>query len=54
MLEIKAKQEQFERLFQEVSNFVSYVEEFLRSIVFVTSQQQHPGEVDDDDTSNYN
>ena len=28
MLEIKAKQEQFERLFQEVSNFVSYVEEF--------------------------
>lgn len=56
MQEIKAKQEQFERVFQAVNGVVNYVEEFFRGIIFVASQQQQLGshDDDDDDTSNYN
>lgn len=54
--EIKVRQEKFERVFQAITGFSGYLEEFFRSIAFVASQQHGAvsDEDDDDDTSNYN
>lgn len=50
--EIKNRQENFARIAQMISGVGSFVDEFLRGIIFVAAQQQ--GSDDDDDTSNYN
>jgi hypothetical protein len=54
MQEIKSRQENFARITQMISGVGSFVDEFLRGIVFVAAQQQGSDEDDDDDTSNYN
>lgn len=54
MQEIKSRQENFNRIAQMISSIGSFVDEFLRGIIFVTAQQQQGGDDDDDDTSSYN
>ena len=51
--EIKSQQENFGRLTQVISGIGSFIDEFLKGIIFVAGQQQH-GEDEDDDTSSYN
>lgn len=50
--EMKMQQEKFEQVTQMISRVGSYVDEFLKGIIFVTSQHQQVD--DDDDPSNYN
>lgn len=54
MQEIKSRQENFNRIAQMISSIGSFVDEFLRGIIFVAAQQQQGGDDDDDDTSSYN
>lgn len=51
MQEIKARQENFERVAQMIAGLGSYLGEFLKGIIFVAAQQNGSEE---DDTSNYN
>lgn len=52
MQEIKARQENFERMAQMIAGLGNYLGEFLKGIIFVAAQQN--GSEEDDDTSNYN
>jgi len=57
MQEIKSRQENFTRIAQMISGVGSFIDEFLKGIIFVAAQQQQQGgneDDDDDDTNNYN
>lgn len=52
--EAKSRQENFARIAQMISGVGSFIDEFLKGIIFVAAQQQGSDNDEDDDTNNYN